>query len=98
MTTLEELWKVVSSIPSGSVASYGDVGSAMSRPVSGVLVGKWMAQCPSHVPWWRVVGRSGDLLVAKRDAVFAAQQKQKLIDEGVVFDGEAVRRDFFYLP
>lgn len=98
MSLLDELWDVVSSVPAGHVAAYGDVGAALSRPVSGVLVGKWMAQCPSDRPWWRVVGRSGDLLVGKRDPRFAAEQTARLEAEGVSLDDGKVPGSYFWVP
>ena len=98
MSALDDLWVVVRTIPPGCVASYGDLGRAMPRPVSGVLVGKWMAQCPPDAPWWRVVGRSGDLLVGRRDPHLAAIQKSKLQDEGVEFDGDVVKPGSFWIP
>ncbi len=98
MSTLDDLWSVVTSIPRGRVSSYGDVGRALDRPVSGVLVGKWMTQSPPSVPWWRVVGRNGDLLVAKRGPEFAAQQRDLLEQEGVTFVDGQVERKFFLVP
>jgi methylated-DNA-protein-cysteine methyltransferase related protein len=98
MSALDDLWAVVRSIPSGCVASYGDVGRALPRPVSGVLVGKWMASCPPDVPWWRVVGRQGDLLTARRDSHLAKRQKEVLVKEGVAFDDDRVASSFFWVP
>ena len=98
MKTLEELWQIVASIPAGRVASYGDVGKAMHNPVSGVLVGKWMASCPQSVPWWRVVGKSGELLIGRRDPKLALEQRQLLESEGVEFSGTTVSLDAFFLP
>lgn len=98
MSALDGLWAIVSSIPPGHVAGYGDVGRALESPVSGLLVGKWMAQCPPGVPWWRVVGRSGDLLVGHRNPVLAVEQRQRLEAEGVEFDGELVSQSAFWMP
>lgn len=98
MSALDDLWAVVATIPSGRVASYGDVGKAMPRPVSGVLVGKWMTNCPPDVPWWRVVGRNGDLLIGSRGPTYALDQRRKLEAEGVVFDGDRVVPDAFTIP
>ena len=98
MSALDELWTVVRSVPPGCVASYGEVGRALSRPVSGVLVGKWMAACPHDVPWWRIVGKSGDLLVAGRHPELGLLQKQRLEREGVEFDGDRVAPGCFWIP
>ena len=98
MSALDELWGVVNSVPEGRVAGYGDVGRALSTPVSGLLVGKWMAQCPPTLPWWRIVGRNGDLLVGHRNPVLALEQRQRLESEGVEFDGELVSQSMFWIP
>lgn len=98
MSALDDLWAVVRSIPQGCVASYGEVGRALPRPVSGVLVGKWMTACPPDVPWWRVVGRSGDLLTGKRHPDLARRQQETLMTEGVAFEDGRVVPSAFYIP
>lgn len=86
----DELFLVIRRIPSGQVAGYGQVGRALESPISGLLVGRWLTSCPDEVPWWRVVGRDGSLLLAKRGPEFAAEQRRLLLAEGVEFEGELV--------
>jgi methylated-DNA-protein-cysteine methyltransferase-like protein len=97
---LTDLWGVVARIPFGCVASYGNVGQALERPVSGLLVGRWMFQTPASedIPWWRVVGAKGDLLIGRRDASLALMQREKLEAEGVEFEASQVRPEFFIVP
>jgi alkylated DNA nucleotide flippase Atl1 len=78
---MEELWDLVKRIPSGRVAAYGALGRALDRPISGYLVGRMMARCPSDVPWWRVVTRDGRLAVHKRDPLIAEDQRRRLLSE-----------------
>ncbi|AIE86538.1 MGMT family protein [Fimbriimonas ginsengisoli] len=78
---MDELWELVKKIPRGRVAAYGALGAALSRPVSGYLVGRMMANCPPDVPWWRVVDRHGKMVVAKRDPVAAETQRRRLENE-----------------
>jgi methylated-DNA-protein-cysteine methyltransferase-like protein len=86
---LDDLWAVVTSIPRGRCASYGDVGRALRNPASGRLVGMWMASCPQGVPWWRVVAKSGELPIHKRSPHLAREQALRLESEGVaVIDGK----------
>ncbi|MEW5883817.1 MAG: MGMT family protein [Armatimonadota bacterium] len=85
METLDDLWRVVREIPSGRVASYGDVGARLRQPATGYLVGRWMAQAPPDVPWWRVVAQSGQLVTSKRSPHLAAEQERLLREEGVPF-------------
>lgn len=93
MRGLEEVWEIVRSIPPGRCVGYGAVARELDNPVSGYTVGRWMAQCPEGVPWWRVVGKAGDLLIGKRDPELAALQRRLLLKEGVAFDGERVRME-----
>jgi methylated-DNA-protein-cysteine methyltransferase-like protein len=93
------LWRIVREIPRGRAAAYGDVGRALDAPVSGLLVGRWMARCPEGVPWWRVVGKDGSLLLAKRDPQAAKHQADRLLAEGVdLIDGRVDMDRFGYLP
>ena len=93
------IWKVIRGIPRGRAAAYGDVGKAMDSPVSGLLVGRWMTRCPEDVPWWRVVGRDGTLLVARRDVQAAVLQQERLESEGVEFvEGRVDMGRFGCLP
>lgn len=95
VTGLEELWEAVRRIPRGRVAAYGAVGRALAHPAPARTVGKWMARAPEGVPWWRVVGATGCLPIAKRSPILAAEQRSRLEGEGVTFEGDRVRAEFF---
>ena len=87
---LDELWELVREIPRGKCASYGDLGRALHHPTTGRIVGRWMANCPDDIPWWRVVNKQGALPIWKRDPHMAALQKQLLKKEKVQFNGDVV--------
>lgn len=87
---LEDLWELVRSIPKGKVCSYGDLGSALRNPASGFMVGRWMAQCPSDVPWWRVVAKTGALPIEKRDPTLEIDQRRQLEKEGIRFEDDRI--------
>jgi alkylated DNA nucleotide flippase Atl1 len=95
---LENLAKLVRSIPEGCVASYGAVGRALDNPASGLLVGRWMAQVDGEVPWWRVIKADGSLATAKRDPRLADEQTALLQGEGVPFVEGRVPSSFFIQP
>lgn len=102
MTTRDRVYRVVKLIPRGKVLGYGDVGQLLTPSLSGLLVGRALATAPPDVPWWRVVGRTGELLVAKRDPQLAIEQRLRLENEGVTMkedrvDMEAHRIDPFTL-
>ncbi len=88
--TLDALWDLVLSIPPGKCASYGEVGRALPNPATGYQVGRWMAQCPEGVPWWRVVSKDGTFPIGRRDPSLGLEQRALLAREGVPFEGDAV--------
>ncbi|HTQ11087.1 MAG TPA: MGMT family protein [Fimbriimonadaceae bacterium] len=85
MSSQSELWNLVRSIPPGRVCGYGALGAALPNRVSGIVVGRWMAQCPEDVPWWRVVAKNGSLPIEKRSPYLGMDQEQLLRSEGVSF-------------
>ena len=96
MTTLRgELLDLVRAIPRGRVTNYGTLGQALSRPVSGVIVGRWLHATPHDVPWWRVVGRDGKLPIWKRDPGLESLQAFRLKEEGVAIVGGTVPPGYF---
>lgn len=88
--TRDRALRVVSCIPPGRVAGYGDVGAQLVPRLSGLLIGRILTHPGPETPWWRVVGRDGTLLVAKRDPQIASEQRRLLIAEGVTFLGDQV--------
>ena len=95
-----ELYSVVLKIPSGRCTNYGALGRALTQPVSGYVVGRWLASTPPDVPWQRVVGKDGSFLIAKRDAALAIEQERLLRAEGVPFtnDGRVDLKLCFFDP
>jgi methylated-DNA-protein-cysteine methyltransferase-like protein len=82
---VDELYGRIRAIPRGCCTNYGALGRTLSQPVSGYLVGRWIAACPPDVPWQRVVGKDGSLLTGKRDASLGVEQERLLRAEGVPF-------------
>jgi alkylated DNA nucleotide flippase Atl1 len=96
---MEELYDLVRQIPAGRVVSYGALGNALSRPVSGFLVGRAMRSCPEGVPWWRVVSKDGFLVIHKLDPVLALRQREKLRSENTeMADDDCVSPSAFIDP
>ena len=87
----EQVWQLVRQIPTGKVASYGQI-ALMIPPPMGVdfdsykafgprWVGGAMAACPDDVPWQRVINSQGK--ISERPG--AERQRVLLEEEGVVF-------------
>jgi methylated-DNA-protein-cysteine methyltransferase related protein len=86
------VWEITRQIPSGKVATYGQIAAMIPPPGSLNLkdyeafgarwVGGAMSQCPADVPWQRVINAQGKISLRPG----ADLQKDLLEAEGVVFD------------
>jgi methylated-DNA-protein-cysteine methyltransferase-like protein len=87
----EQVWSLVRQIPSGKVASYGQIALLIPPPMgvdfdsykafSPRWVGGAMAACPDDVPWQRVINSQGK--ISERPG--AERQRELLEQEGVAF-------------
>ncbi len=84
---------VVSRIPRGQVASYGQVAELAGLPGRARLVGRILSRLPanSNIPWQRVVNARGEISFAKASDAYR-RQRELLEQEGVRFSGERVMR------
>jgi len=86
------VWEIVSKIPAGKVATYGQIAGLIAPPpgmdaksylaFSPRWVGGAMAACPEGVPWQRVINAQGKI----SPRAGAERQRQLLESEGVQFD------------
>lgn len=86
------VWETVRKIPSGKVATYGQIAALIPPPEgmseSGYAawgprwVGGAMAACPEDVPWQRVINAQGKISLRRG----SQEQRARLESEGVVFD------------
>ena len=79
----ELMLRQIRRIPKGKVATYGDVAYAAGFPGSARQVA-WALHQSSGVPWQRVVGSGGKILLGG-EAGF--EQRMRLAAEGVAFRG-----------
>jgi methylated-DNA-protein-cysteine methyltransferase-like protein len=84
----EPVYRMVKQIPRGRVTTYGDLARALRLPGGARAVGYAMAACPGGrgIPWHRVVGAGGRLLVPEPHA---GLQRRLLETEGVPIEGGA---------
>jgi methylated-DNA-protein-cysteine methyltransferase related protein len=86
------VYRLVAQIPSGRVATYGQIAAMLGQPKSARQVGDAMRKTPPYldIPTHRVIHATGRLAPA---AAFggAGQQRARLEREGVLFteDGRA---------
>ncbi len=80
----ERIWHVVSQIPEGRVATYGQVAELAGLPRAARKVGRTMSRLPhgSRLPWHRVINAAGR--VSPRGGG-EYRQREILEAEGVVF-------------
>lgn len=77
---------VVQQIPPGQVATYGQI-AALTGNCTARMVGYAMAALEGNntVPWQRVVNAQGKIS-PRADSHSTAEQRQRLLEEGIVFD------------
>lgn len=84
-----EIYEVVSRIPSGRVASYGQVAALAGRPGHARQVGYALYALPedSEVPWHRVINARGEVS-PRAEPGRDGYQRHLLEEEGVAFDSK----------
>ena len=97
MNTFEEIYMVVSRIPKGKVASYGQIARLCGNPRLSRVVGYALHvnPDPEHIPCYRVVNRFGEV-----SSAFAFgggnRQREMLLADGIEFDENGrVRKEYF---
>ena len=79
-----EIVRVIASIPSGRVASYGEIAARAGLPRNARLVGRVLgdAGAEAKLPWHRVLRADGRFAFKPGSRAFR-EQRARLIDEGV---------------
>jgi len=92
----QNIYAVVSRIPRGRVATYGQVARLAGLPGAARLVGFAMAALPdgTRVPWHRVVNASGQCSL-RADGVGHYVQRERLRRERVPFEDGRIRLERF---
>ena len=85
----DRVYGLVKKIPRGRVTTYGELAKALRLPGGARAVGYAMAACPSSrgIPWQRVVGAGGRLLIREPNA---GLQRRLLEAEGIAIEGRAI--------
>ncbi|MGD0586688.1 MAG: MGMT family protein [Oryzomonas sp.] len=87
-TTYRRIYAVVSGIPEGRVATYGQVARLAGMPGQARLVGYALSSLHDRVPvpWHRVVNAGGRISPRSGGSQADAVQRLRLEGEGVGFD------------
>ena len=81
----EEVYKIVSNIPEGSIMTYGMIAAMLGNPRAARIVGYAMHNAPAdrHLPCHRVVNKEGKL---SPEAIFGEGNQRYLLEqEGITF-------------
>ncbi|TVQ90520.1 MAG: cysteine methyltransferase [Deltaproteobacteria bacterium] len=85
----EAVYRVVRRIPSGCVATYGDVAAALGHPRAARRVGWALSRLSPErsvqIPWQRVINAQG-MISLRDDPVRGPLQRRLLEQEGIRFD------------
>lgn len=99
--TYDMIHRIVSSIPRGRVATYGQIADLAGIPGQPRRVGYALSALPdvSSVPWQRVVNAKGEISLRAHSGAESLQRKL-LRAEGVVFDrrGRIAMKRFQWRP
>jgi len=84
----QEIFSVVSRIPKGRVATYGQVALLAGLPRKVRLVGYALSAVRNYlpIPWHRVVNAKGQISSRFEESPAEELQRLRLEDEGVIFD------------
>lgn len=87
-TFMDRVYWLVQAVPSGSVATYGQIATYAGSPGAARAVGNLMRDSLDNgveCPWQRIINASGGISY-KGDFVRAELQRRLLEEEGVSFD------------
>lgn len=92
----QNVWKVVSEIPSGHVLTYGEVARLSGLPRAARRVSQALRRAPRglNLPWHRVINSQGKISFPE-DSSGWVRQKDRLENEGVVFMKGKINLDRF---
>ena len=95
------IWQVITLIPRGKVASYGDVAKQAGMPGAARRVGRALKGLPgdTRIPWHRVINAQGRLSLPA-DSASRYKQRERLEAEGIIFrrNGSVDMGRFRWMP
>ena len=96
----ESIWQVVHMIPSGKVATYGQVAALAGLPKAARFAGTSLKDLPkaTRIPWHRVINAQGRISLPPSSASYQ-EQNQRLTKEGVLIrNGRVTLKDYQWKP
>ncbi|EMP55915.1 methylated-DNA binding protein [Marinobacter santoriniensis NKSG1] len=99
-TREQKIWQVVTAIPRGKVASYGQVADMAGLGRQARFVGRALGKLPAghSVPWYRVIRTNGQIAFPEGSPAYI-RQTSLLKEEGVeVIDGRVRMSQYRWTP
>ena len=96
----ESIWQVVHMIPSGKVATYGQVAALAELPKAARFAGTSLKGLPkaTSIPWHRVINAKGRISLPPSSESYQ-EQHQRLTQEGVlILNGRVALKDYQWEP
>jgi methylated-DNA-protein-cysteine methyltransferase-like protein len=96
----ESIWQVVHMIPSGKVATYGQIAALAGHPQAARFAGTSLKNLPttSKIPWHRVINAQGKISLPKNSPSYK-KQLQRLKEEGVIIrNGKVTLKNYQWMP
>jgi methylated-DNA-protein-cysteine methyltransferase related protein len=91
----QKIWNVVSTIPSGKVASYGQVARLAGLPKHARLVGTALGAAPAgKLPWHRVINSQGRISFPPNSSGYREQRKRLRLEGVLVVKGRVDLRQY----
>lgn len=90
--TFELIYSIVNEIPSGKVATYGQVASIVSPGLPARIVGYALHGLPdcTLIPWHRVINSKGKISFAATRHDHDSLQQKLLEQEGIKFSNDGI--------
>jgi methylated-DNA-protein-cysteine methyltransferase related protein len=87
----QRIYDVVRRIPSGHVATYGQIANLAGLPGQARLVGYALHSSPDHLvlPWHRVINARGTISLSEMEASYH-EQRALLQSEGIIFTNDRI--------
>lgn len=97
---MHRIWDTIRDIPSGSVASYGQIAEIAGVPRGARQVGYALRQLPSghDVPWHRVLQVSGKIAFDKDSSAYREQAKRLTMEDVTVISGRVDMNKYRWQP
>ena len=96
----ESIWQVVHMIPSGKVATYGQVAALAGLPKAARFAGTSLKDLPTatSIPWHRVINSQGRISLPPSSASYQ-EEHLRLTQEGVLIrNGSIALKDYQWEP